>query len=104
MSFVEFSLAALTAFYAMVGGAILNAAITNPRNCRVLLNYIWNPAISLFWVSAILPGTVGMWFAADPERFDVITRPLFWFAAANLVALLILYIAQMIVRVLLGDG
>ena len=102
MTVVDFALGALTAVYAMVGGAILNGAITNPANCSVLLTAVWKPLVLIFQASCFLPGTVGLFYLNDTDQLDGMVAPLIWFALANGSALAILYLARLIVRVLEG--
>lgn len=48
MSLIEIAVAFGIAVYAMIGGAMINAAITAPKNCLAILNAI--PANTVKWL------------------------------------------------------
>lgn len=51
MDFIEIAVAVGVAVYAMIGGAMINAAITAPKNCLAILNAI--PANMSRWLLMI---------------------------------------------------
>jgi hypothetical protein len=56
MGFPEFVLATFVTVCAMVGGAILNAAITSPVQCKPILDWLWP------WFRPFVAGSIGLFF------------------------------------------
>lgn len=54
MHLVEIVIATLIATYAIVGGAVLNAAITNPHACAKVMDWL-RP-----WVAPLVPATIAL--------------------------------------------
>ncbi|MTH66727.1 hypothetical protein [Paracoccus shanxieyensis] len=48
---MEIIVAIVVAFHAMIGGALLNAAFTAPRNCIVVVYEHWTEAQVYFWMA-----------------------------------------------------
>ena len=91
---LELFAAAVIATYAMIGGAILNAAITNPKTCAPVLTWLyrWFRPLSSSAIALVI-------FAAGKRYFDgtlagLFSDPLFWIAVAQAILLTLFSLAQ----------
>ena len=101
MSFLELIAAILIAFYAMVGGAFLNASITAPENTLRLLARMWQSVfemtaygVMLFAISLL----TGFIFSDDYVSF--ISNPFIWSGAAQIAVVGIFWVCRAIVEIL----
>lgn len=66
MGLGDFLLAGMAAVYAMVGGAVLNAAITSPVNTKRLLDRLWREITTQFICFGLIPGAGVLLFVDKP--------------------------------------
>ena len=101
MSFLELIAAIMIAFYAMVGGAFLNASITAPDNTRRLLVRMWQSVFEMTAFGVLLLATslvTGFVFRDDYASF--IANPFIWSGAAQIAVVGIFWVCRAIVEIL----
>lgn len=95
MTLLEIIAAGVIAFYAMLGGAFLSAAISSPRNCLIAIGDIWADALTWF-----IGGLIFLMAAAVLAlvfNFPMIAiAPLLWMDIAHVVWFMILAMSRQI--------
>lgn len=85
MQLAEIVIATLLAIYAIVGGAVLNAAITNPHSCAKVLDWLWP------WVAPLVPATIALCAVAIWQSWPAPWLNHLFLIAAGQAAVLVLF-------------
>ena len=94
MSALEFLATAVIATYAMIGGAVLNGAITSPYRCMHVLSFLHR------WVRPFISSAVALWAVAiyraiETDDFTTIVNdPIAWVAISEMILLEIFVLAN----------
>ncbi|WP_296222432.1 hypothetical protein [uncultured Sphingomonas sp.] len=97
----SYAAASIIALYAMMGGALLAAAITAPRNCRIVLQAIIKPIAYALLMVVCFGGGIAPLFGFTSPTALAILKVSDWVAVANLSVFGIYLLCKLIVDRLL---
>lgn len=98
-----FGAASVIAAYAMLGGALLSAAITAPRNCKAVLDHVISPLMAITTFLVFLGAGVAPMLGWNTPRALLVLNLADWIAVAQIALLAIVLLCRSIVRRLLRD-
>lgn len=104
MTGYEFAAAAIIAFYAMIGGALLGASITAPVNCQRAINIAWPIARHGFFIMwCVLLGGLAHAYYRFPYGLDLTLGPIFGLILAQCILYGLVALSRHLARLLSSE-